>query len=488
MDVIDLAIDTIKKGKQALIFVNTKRSAESVAEKIRDEVIKKDIIKPLNKLSEQILNVLEKPTKQCEKLSKCVKYGIAFHHSGLLQKQKNIIEDNFRNNKIRIICCTPTLAYGVDLPAFRSIIRDVKRYTQHGLTYIPVLDYMQMSGRAGRPGKDEKGEAIVIAKTDEEKERIYERYIKGEPEKIQSKLAVEPVLRTYILSLIASDIVKNQNQLNNFFKKTFWAFQFKDINKLKNIIQKMILLLNDFKFISIENNDFISADMINNNFNIKITRLGKRVAELYIDPLTANHIIKCIKKANKKTDDIAFLQMISHTLEMRPLLNIRSKEYDDIQEKSLEFDFLENEPNMYDIYYDDYLKSIKTALFFNDWINEIDEETLMEKYNIRPGEIRSKLEMADWLIYSSQEIIKIIGKIDILTQLMKLRARLKYGIKQELLPLIKFKNIGRVRARLLYRNNIRNVKDVKNVSYEKLSKIIGKNIAKSMKEQVGIKI
>ena len=98
-------------------------------------------------------------------------------------------------------------SYGVDLPAFRAIIKDLRRYGQRGLNWIPVLDYMQMSGRAGRPNYDKEGQAIAIALTKGEKEKIEERYLKGSPEDIYSKLAVEPVLRTYVLSLISSGFV-----------------------------------------------------------------------------------------------------------------------------------------------------------------------------------------------------------------------------------------------------------------------------------------
>ena len=154
----NLAFDTLKKKKQALVFVNTKRSAEKVAEEIAKKI--KETNEHLTLLRDQALGVLGKPTRQCERLARCLEKGIAFHHAGLHAKQKELIEDHFRSGTIRIISCTPTLAAGLDLPAFRTIIRDLKRYTGRGMAYIPVLEFLQMAGRAGRPKFDKFGESM----------------------------------------------------------------------------------------------------------------------------------------------------------------------------------------------------------------------------------------------------------------------------------------------------------------------------------------
>ena len=114
---LDLALDTIKIGKQAIVFANTKRSAEKTAEDIAGKV--KTDNKELVELSDKVLKALSSHTKQCQRLANCIKKGIAFHHAGLVSKQRELIEDNFRNGTIKIICATPTLALGIDLPAFR---------------------------------------------------------------------------------------------------------------------------------------------------------------------------------------------------------------------------------------------------------------------------------------------------------------------------------------------------------------------------------
>ena len=258
--VLNLALDTIKIGKQALVFVNTKKSAEKTAEEISKKI--KSTNEALNSLSEDALNALPRPTKQCEKLAFCIKKGIAFHHAGLTHKQKDLIEENFKAGTIKIICCTPTLAYGVDLPAYRAIIKDLRRYTLHGLTWIPVLDYMQMSGRAGRPNYDIEGQAIAVAMTAAEKEKIEERYVNGTPEDIYSKLAVEPVLRTYVLSLIAANFTTTKKQLFDFFDKTFYAHQFKDLRRLHSTITKVIDMLEEWEFIMRSGDEFTSANEI----------------------------------------------------------------------------------------------------------------------------------------------------------------------------------------------------------------------------------
>ncbi len=475
--VVDLALDTLKLGKQALVFVNTKRSAEKSAEDIAKHVKGND-----EELMLKVLNVLPKPTKQCERLAKCVKKGIAFHHAGLASKQKEIVEDAFREGRIKIICCTTTMAAGMDLPAFRSIIRDLKRYTHHGLDYIPVLEYHQCAGRAGRPGKEDYGEAIVIVKSEEEAEEVTERFIHGKPEEIYSKLAVEPVLRMYVLSLIVTDIATSKEKLNDFFSKTFWAFQYKDMEELRGIIDKMIELLKEWIFLE-RFSDFESADEFGDE-KLVPTKLGERVAQLYIDPLTANYLIKGIAKAKENVKEFEILQLISFTPEMKPLLKVRTREIEDYEEKIAGHNFLCEVPSYFDYEYGDFLNSVKTAEMFMDWIDETDEDILMEKYNIRPGETRYKTEMADWLLYSMKELAIILNKKWLTKEIEKLRIRLKYGVKKELIPLLHLKNIGRVRARKLFARGIKTLGDVRKASINELKDIVGEKIALGIKKQL----
>jgi helicase len=479
---MNLAFDTIKIGKQALVFVNTKRSAEKTAEEIAKRIKSSDDV--LLKLSLDVVHSLSKPTKQCERLGRCVKKGIAFHHAGLTSKQKEIIENNFRSKKIKIICATPTLAVGIDVPAFRTILKDLKRYGSHGLAWIPVLEYLQMAGRAGRPKYDKVGESICIAATEPDKNKIYEKYITGSPEDIYSKLAVEPVLRTYLLSLIAVGFVSTKKEIIKFFGKTFWAEQFRDMGKIGVIIDRMLALLVDWEFIIGGGEEFQSANSLGNE-KYKATLIGKRVAELYIDPLTAYSIICCLRQAPNLGLCFPYLQMISHSLEMKPLLRVRVKEQDKIQEALLKYGLLEDEPSIYDPSYGDFLSSVKTALMFNDWISEKDEEFLLEEYNVRPGEIKVKLDIGNWLLYCSEELSRMLQFKGLVRELMKLRIRVKYGVRAELIPLLKLKGVGRARARRLYFNEVRDIADVKKADLMKLRQILGEKLALDVKKQVG---
>lgn len=485
---IELALDTIKMKKQALVFVNTKKGAEKTAEEIAKK--EKNTNPAYTELSQKALKALSRPTRQCERLSFCLKKGIAFHHAGLTQAQKTLIEDNFRKGVIKIIACTPTLAAGVDLPAFRTIIRDLKRYGRRGMQFIPVLEYLQMAGRAGRPSFDKEGQAIIFASTDAEEEILEEKYIYGEPEEIYSKLAVEPVLRTYVLSLVAGNFVRSREQIIEFFRGTFWAHQYKDMTRLEGIIDQMLALLVDFGFLVSSADEFASADELD-SVKYRATMIGKRVAELYLDPLTAHNFINSMKRvSNTITVPFSYLHMVSATPEIRPQLRVTMREYDHIMEQYAEYEghLIVFEPSAFDAGYDDYLNSVKTALFFNDWIDEKDEEFLLETYNIRPGEIKVKLDLADWLLFSAAELAKLLEFRSIVTELNKLRMRVRYGVGEELLPLLKLKQIGRVRARALYRNGLRDIKAVRAAGAVKIGQIIrSRKIAENVMEQLGEK-
>ncbi len=418
---------------------------------------------------------------------------------------------------------------GMDLPAFRVIIRDLKRFGLWGMQYISVLEYMQQAGRAGRPSYDKFGEAICIAESNSEKQELTDMYINGLPEPIVSKLAVEPIMRTYILSIVASEFVRTIAELEQFFSETFYAKHYGDTDKLNQIIIKIVDQLEEWGFITVggvsskNNNDASDLDNINSKHKrsskdmsidfvsalklsfkksntkdvkedkkLSATLLGHRVSELYLDPYTAHNIVDSlrlavVKKSDKLFTDYSLLHLISTCLELRPLLRVKSREMDDIVEKlNQNSDFmLTSIPEMFDETYEEFLNAIKTSEFFYEWLDEKDEEYLFEKYDVRPGEIHSKKERADWLLYSAEELSKLLALHDLIKDIAKVRFRLKYGAREELIPLLQLKNIGRMRARKLFDNKIRDISDIKNIDLTTLVQLIGKNVAIDIKSQVG---
>lgn len=477
--------NTLELRKQALFFVSSRRNAEGLAQKLgktsrtRLTRIERE---QLAKLSQDVLNVLETPTRQCKKLADCIKSGSAFHHAGLLRKQKQLIEEWFRAGLIKAISATPTLAMGVNLPAFRVVIRDSRRYYSGvGMSYIPILEYKQFVGRAGRPQYDEFGESILVARTEGEADELVDRFINGEPEKIRSKLAVEPVLRMHMLALIASGFAKTNKSLLEFFSKTFYAYQYGDISAIGDKLLDILDMLKKWEFVS------------ESSGKLTPTRLGKRVSDLYLDPLTAHDFVESLKplastgKKIKRIVAFSINQLISNTVEMSPLLSVRSSEFEELDNFITEqgHALLQRVPQQWDLEYDRFLQSVKTAMFFDAWVNEKTEDQILGEFRIAPGELRSRLQLADWLIYSLQEIALLLGVKDSLRDIRKVRVRMKYGVREELVPLVRLKSIGRVRARRLYGANLKTIEDLRKVPLQSLSRILGPNIASIVKEQLG---
>jgi helicase len=400
-----------------------------------------------------------------------------------------LIESAYRSGAIKVICCTPSLAYGVSTPAFRVIIKSLKRFgSSWGMDWIPVLEYLQFAGRAGRPEfHDDFGEAVAVAKTTIERDEIHARYVLGSPEAIFSKLAVEPVLRTYTLSLIATGFARDKKQLLDFFSKTFWAHQYKDMIQLGKIVDKQLDLLQLWGFIESKKNDFVPADQINSE-GLFATLLGRRVAQLYLDPYTAYGLIKGLEVGAKRGASVfGLLHLLCFTLEMRPQLRVGTKDSERVQAALLEHyeELLVGEPRVYDPGYEDFVNSVKTAMFFHDWVDEKSEEQLFELYGVRPGEVYTKIDNADWLLYALTELCPLLQFHQLLADVRKLRVRVQYGAREELLALLQLRGVGRVRARRLFRNGLKDIGDLKKADVSLIAQVIGQKTALSVKKQLG---
>ena len=127
---IDLGIQCVQNGGQSLIFAETRTRSKSLASKAIDgigQLLNPNEIKELENISKKILSENEQ-TDLVKTLAIFVKKGVAFHHAGLNQTCRQIIESEFRNGTIKLLSSTPTLAAGVNLPARRVVISTINRY------------------------------------------------------------------------------------------------------------------------------------------------------------------------------------------------------------------------------------------------------------------------------------------------------------------------------------------------------------------------
>ncbi len=462
--------DTLKMKKQMLAFYSTKRNAEAGAVKLSqntERALSQEEKSKLDKIGGNILNVLEKPTAQCIKLSDLVKKGIAFHHSGLLNAQRNYIENAFKDNLIKAICATTTLGLGVNLPAHTVLVRDISRHNGINSERLGANEIMQLFGRAGRPRYDTEGRALLTAPSHYSVDELYNRYIKAGPEPIDSGLGVAPVLRMHVLSFIAEGFLGNEREIMEFLSKTFYGYQYGNNAHIKNVVSSVLRDLVDWDFI------------IRSDSGYDATKLGKRVSELYIDPMSAKWILDSLSYAD---DALSTLYMVSNTVEMRPYVKpTEEAEAEFVRYKTMSSAIYENESMDYGYY--DPVSAFSTALMLGEWINEADENSIVKKYRTTPGVLYIKLSNADWLIYSAIEIAKIMHKS--IHRLVDTRVRIRYGIKEELLDLVRLEQIGRVRARRLYGNGIKSVQDIR-ANVEIVRSVLGSEVAKKVFMQLGI--
>jgi len=467
-----LVADIMSTGGQALVFVNTRRSTEALAKvvgsRIRHDLDekKKDHLK---KVAESLSAAQDEPTSMGARLARCIENGAAFHNAGLTNPQRAIVEKEFRKGRLACIVATPTLAAGINLPARRVIVRDLNRFdVNFGLAPIPVLEVKQMCGRAGRPRYDKYGEAILFAKDIDEVDELMEDYFLSEPEAIESKLGSEPALRMHVLASVATGHVGTEEDLLAFFNRTFFAFA-GDVYTIHGKIREVL----DF----LEKEEFINR---HDGF-LKPTFFGKRTSDLYIDPLSAVKMRDTLRKP--RDDPIFHLWSICTTPDM-PKLYLRRGDYAWVEQKIEEAEFtfpIED--------YDFFLAEVKTAALLDDWTAERTEEEVTKKFGIGPGDVRRMTDQAEWLLYSMAELGRIFNKKKV-RALTRLTTRVQYGVKEELLELISLRGVGRVRGRALHQRGFKSLRDLQKANPNDLARIpaIGPNLAKKIKEQVGVPI
>ncbi|PVV05142.1 hypothetical protein BB560_000339 [Smittium megazygosporum] len=172
-----------------IVFSFSKRDCESLAlqmsrldfnnddeKKLTQEVFSNAI----NSLSEE-----DRELPQIEHILPLLKRGIGIHHSGLLPILKEVIEILFQEGLIKCLFATETFSIGLNMPARTVVFTSVRKFDGKDFRYVTGGEYIQMSGRAGRRGIDDRG--VVILMVDEKMEpQVAMDMVKGNPDQLNS--------------------------------------------------------------------------------------------------------------------------------------------------------------------------------------------------------------------------------------------------------------------------------------------------------------
>ncbi|WP_340098503.1 ATP-dependent DNA helicase [Salinibaculum salinum] len=477
--------DTLEDDGSSLVFVNSRRNAEAAARRLTgttEPFLSGEERDKLAEIAAEIRDVSD--TETSEDLADAVTKGAAFHHAGLARKHRSLVEDAFRDRLLKVVSATPTLAAGVNTPSRRVVVRDWRRYdgTAGGMQPLSVLEVHQMMGRAGRPGLDPYGEAVLVASSHDELDELFERYVWADPEPVESKLAAEPALRTHILATVASNFARSREGLLDFLEGTLYAEQTADRQRLEQVTDNVIEYL--------VRNDFLTRE----GEELSPTSLGHTVSRLYLDPMSAAEIIDGLRAAQRDagpttadaTDEAGSFQTASElreqggdgdgTPEITALglyhlvartpdmyeLYLRSGDEETYTEIAYEREneLLGRAPSEYEDRFDDWLSALKTARLLEDWASELDEDEITDRYSIGPGDIRGKVETAQWLLGAAESLVSELD-VDAAPAIRKARTRAEHGVRSELVDLAGVRGVGRKRARRLFEAGIETRADLR---------------------------
>jgi len=477
---IDVAMDTVKEGGQALVFANTRRRAVSLATRaaeLTERALSEDERKAVAEASRRILTSGEE-TSLSRLLAEVVAKGSAFHHAGLEAEHRRIVEEYYRARALKLLAATPTLAAGVNLPARRVVIADMTRYdAEHGgNAEISVLEYRQMAGRAGRPQYDDHGETVMIPPPSQSSADFLEHYTKEPPEPIESRLSDESAMRSHTLATIATGSGISKADLDSLFGKTLLAMQV-GAKETGRLTEKALGYLLGERLLESQGGLFYATDF------------GRRVSMLYIDPVTGVMFKDSARRAEQGRNYTAgILHLVAASPDFEPKFPLRSKDYDQamafMEEHSSEM--LERHTSRAFADYDRVLQDMRSVMALHGWIDEWREEQLLSRLGVEPGDMHRAVDNADWLLHALGEIAKLFKVPEMVRQAELLRRRVETGVSEELVELTTIQGVGRVRARALYTAGFRTLEDIKEAPADRLALVekVGTAVARKIKEQV----
>jgi helicase len=425
-----------QKGEQILIFLKGKRDTVQCALALAETQAlppAQEALAALEPLEETALKV---------QLRTAFAGGVAFHHADLTSEERAVVETHYRQGSLRVIACTTTLAFGVNLPATTVFIEAVKWDTDKRTgaaieTPISWAEYENISGRAGRLGfHEEFGRSILIATNQFQADLLWRSYVMGEQEQFSPAPGQEG-LADRVLNLIASKVCLNKDELHAFFGLTYLGFQQR--GKLAGLtaeVDKALDALTRAQLVTVREDGGLEA-----------STLGEAAARKGIRASTAVRLARFFETARGRTvPEVELFYLLSLTEEGKktylPLSNTehRGRVYESkigeyVHEQGEEpGEELKRFLNTRMLPTSQEARSAKLALLLVGWTKGEDLPQLESRYQCYAGTIMAASDEVSWLVDAAAEIAEVMGWSPA-EHLAELAECVRYGVAPACLPL-----------------------------------------------------
>lgn len=217
--IVPLVQHLVQQGEKVIVFRNQRGSAQGCA-----KYLAADLGLPPATETIALLPNHDLP-KTSEALRTCLAGGTAFHSTDLLREERAIVEQAFRDpdSKVRVLGATTTVAAGINTPASTVILAEQEFLGDDGRPFT-VAEYKNMAGRAGRLGfNNGEGKAIILAENSYQREQLFQRYVQGQLEPLQSSFNPEN-LETWIIRLLAQITRIERSDVVRLLANTYGGF------------------------------------------------------------------------------------------------------------------------------------------------------------------------------------------------------------------------------------------------------------------------
>jgi len=423
-----------ERNEPYLIFCNKKRFARDRAMEMCNHLSgtkndKKEIVENVKKLiSREEMPELEKI------LCSCLVKGVGFHHSDLHKNLRNYIADLFKNRQIDYLFCTTGLAYGINFPAKAVVIADLTLWDFEAGRSNPIRTYLylQMAGRAGRPQYDDEGFCHLTVKKDADIAKFHE-YVEGGLRRATSQIEYDEYFRKALLELVYSQRNTDEEIISFFENSLFHLQATKKENALlpydlEELIETRMRYLNEAGFLERLGINYHLTDFGTVTLDYLFTGFSSPELSAFI------RLRQYLERTGSVKTDFDLTRFLSKNF---PDCRISKQPY----KKSEEVEkFLESKSIV-----DRTSQEYSAYVVFHKWIENIDEAQIDNDCKVYSSNLPSRM----WEMYKLLCVYEELARtknLQISDEFQVFKERIRYGVREDELPLVKIHGIGREAA------------------------------------------